>query len=174
MQIDPAAALALWAVDVDLVDRVYTIPALPASEWVLAILAGSWADIVPGLIADRDDLDDLILDGEVTSADCEAAARDALAAASGLKWWTAVRLARAAAETWIGSELALRGLDPSRMPLGAYLAATYRAAAREMEDSKRAQLDMELDRPPKGVSAAERFDETAAADAFMELAARGQ
>lgn len=175
VQIDPAATLAQWAIDVDIGDQSYTIPGLPASEWLLAVLGGSWMDIVPGLLDDEsgDRLDERIISGAIAFDDLVGPARDALAAASGTRWWTAARLAQASADTWLGHELQLRGLDPARMPFAAWLAGAYRAATRALDDPKRMQLDMELDRPPKGVPLEEWFNEQEAADSFMRLAAGG-
>lgn len=175
MQIEPAATLAQWAIDVDIAGETYTIPALPASEWLLAVLAGSWLDILPGLLSGEDGerIDELIVDGALTFDDLVGPARDALAAAAGTKWWTAARLGQAAVDSWVAHELQLRGLDPARMPLAAFLAGAYRAATRASDEAKRMQLDMELDRPPKGVAPEEWFDEAAAADSFLALAKGG-
>lgn len=167
MRVDPEATLRCWALDVDLAGRTYPIPALPAADWLLPITTGTWLDIVPGLLTDPTAVDDLLLDGELTYAECKRAAQGAVGAASGMAWWTALRLARAATDSWISGELTLRGVDPHRWPLAAYLAAAYRAATEHLEPGKRMSLDMELDRPPAGVPAEEWWDGDAAAQGFM-------
>lgn len=175
MKIDAAAAYRCWAVDVELADRTWRIPALPAADWLDA-LNGTWLDVVPGLVDDpAGDLDDLLVDGTVDRAAREAAARDAVAAAAGMPWWTASRLAVTLNQQWnsVGSELLLRGVDPGVRPLGAVLSATYWALARHLDAQKRAQLDIDLDRPPKGVPISEMYDRQAAGQAFMALAASG-
>lgn len=173
MRFDPEAALRCWPVHLDLADRTWTIPALPAADWMAATLSG-WLDIIPGLLVDPADLDDLLDDGTVGYTDCVAAARDALEAAAGCRWWTAQRLIHAACD-WgsIGGELLLRGINPAVAPLGAVLAAAYRTATRHAEPAERARIDFELDRPPTGIPAAEWFDESEAAEAFMALASAG-
>lgn len=173
MRFDPEAGLRCWPVDVDVGGRTWTIPALPAADWMAAALTG-WLDIVPGLVDQPAALDDVLDDGTVSYDDCVAAARDALEAAAGCRWWVALRLVHTVCD-WatVGGELLLRGVDPGTAPLGAVLAAAYRAATRNADDPQRARIDLALDRPPEGVPVDEWFDEDAAADAFMALAAAG-
>jgi hypothetical protein len=173
MRFDPEAGLRCWPVHVDVAGRTWTIPARPAADWMAAVLTG-WLDVVPGLTADAYPLDDLLDDGTVGYDDCVSAARDALEAAAGCRWWTAQRLIHAACD-WatVGGELLLSGVNPGSAPLGAVLAAAYRAATRHADTTQRARLDLELDKPPAGVPVADWFDEAEAADAFMALAAAG-
>lgn len=166
MNFDPEACLRSWALDVDIAGATYTIPALPASGWLMAVASGSYLDIVPGLLEGPGEaLDDLLLDGDPDGL-CQAAARAAIGAASGTSWWTATRLARAISTTWIGGEFTLQGVDADRVPFGAYLAAAYRLVSRRLDDQQRARLDMELAAPPTGVAPEEWFDEGAAAAGF--------
>lgn len=169
MHLDPLAGLKCWSVDVDIGDRTYSVPAQPAAVWLLPILNGSWTDIVPGLLDDPGDLADLILDGTVTYEQVRDAARDALAAAAGMKWWIAAQLAHAVAGSWVAAELALHGVDPDRVSLGAWLAAAHRTATREMDKADRARFEFDLERPPEGVAPEEWFDEDEAAAGFVAL-----
>jgi hypothetical protein len=173
MQIDPAAVVRCWAVDVDLGPHTVTIPALPARPWLTALITEGWAGIVPGLLPADSPVDDLITDGTITSAECTAAARAALAAAAGCPWWTAQRLAHGCVAGELGAELVLRGVDPDRLPLAAYLAAGYRAASRHLDDPKRARLDSQLEAPPRGIPVEEWWDRAAAANSFMQAIAGG-
>lgn len=167
MDVDPAATLRCWAVEVELAGRTWTIAARPAADWLLAAI-GPWSDIVPGLVDDPDDdLDDLIADGTVGSDELRQAAQDALTATAGLKWWTAEHLARVAVTTWLAGEVLLSGVDPAAAPFGAYLAAAYRAATRHMTKEDRLKFDLDLTQPPAGVDPEEWFDEDAAAAGFM-------
>lgn len=157
MRIDPEATLRLWSVDVDIADRTYLIPPLPAQAWIVAV-HGSWADIVPGMLVNADDLEDLIADGTVGHDECVRAARAAVEAASGARWWTAVKLAHCAGGE-IGAELLLRGVDPERVPWGAWLLAAHRVATRDAKDVEVARVDAELDAPPQGLALEELADE---------------
>ena len=175
MRLDPLAALRCWTVDVDIGGVTYTIPPMTADGWLVPILGGSWTDIVPGLLVDTGDLADLLLDGEVSYEEVRAVARDALTEAAGMKWWIATQLAHVASSTWVAAELTLRGVDPARVSLGAWLGAAHRAATRNMEKTDLAQFDFELERPPDGVPPEEWFDEEEAANSFVAaMAADGQ
>lgn len=171
MKFDAAATLRCWAVDVDVGGHTYTIPARPASEWLLAVSDGAYLEIVPGLLDDPTVLDDQLIDDDSLGAECQAAARAAIGAAAGCPWWTAVRLARAIGETWIGGELAIRAVDPDRLSFAGYLAAAYRLTVRHLDEAKTAQLDAQLEQPPMGVAPEEWFDEDAASAGFLAAAA---
>ncbi len=159
MKIDPEATLRCWKVDVDVAGRTYTIPALPARAWILATY-GSWADIVPGMLeGDVDELEEGIASGTVSSEECKRAAREALEAAAGTRWWTASRLAHCAGDA-IGSELLLAGINPDTTPFGAWLLAAYRVATRHAKDVQIAQLDSELDAPPADMTPEQLWEES--------------
>jgi len=169
---DQAAMLRSWSIEVELGGGEYTIPALPAADWLLALADGAWGDIVPGLLAQDDatDLDDMLSEGTLEEDEIRAAARDALTAAAGIPWWIARTLARFAAQNWVGPELLIRGVDPGRTCLGGYLAAVYHIATRNLDAMKRGQFDMELQRPPADLPPEEWFDEDAAADSWLAAA----
>lgn len=157
MKVDPEATLRIWSVDVDIGGKAYTIPPLPARDWLLAVLyltrdglAGPIPGVVPDLIRD-DDLADAIADGLVSSDECTQAARAAVEAAAGMKWWTAIKLAHSCVGEGIGAELISRGVDPATMPFAAYLIAGYRIATRHAADVDLARIDSELDAPPAGL-----------------------
>lgn len=175
--LDPVAALRCWAVDVDVAGQVYTVPARPAVDWLLAIVDGAWADIVPGLL-DPDQsgpLQDAIADLTVDPAEVRTAAQAALAEAAGTKWWTARTLAMSIAVTpeMVGL-LMTRGVDPAHVSLGGYLTAGYALAVRNMDKTQRARFDLDLQRPPAGVPAEEWWDEDAAADSFLSAMGAGR
>lgn len=170
MDIDPVAVLQCWAVEVDVGEHVYTIPALPASAWLLPILEGGWIDIVPGLLVDADQLRDDLVDGLVPYEECRTAAQAALAMAAGTRrWWAATSLAKATMASWVGGDLVLHGVDLDRVPLAAYLAAAYRAATANMDKVARGRFDMDLNRPPPGIAPEEWFDEEEAEQGFLAL-----
>lgn len=166
MNVDAAATLAPYAVDVDVGEHTVTIPALPASVWLAALIRGSVTDIVPGLV-DGDVLDDEIADGRIGGAELMAAARAALAAAAGSSWWSATTLAVQAVGSGLHAELLLNGLDPAVVSLGAYLAAALHVATRGVAAEKRDEIHWLLDKPPVGVDPGEWFDEDAAAAGFV-------
>jgi uncharacterized protein YcbX len=169
IQFDRAATREPVEIDVDVDGSSYTIPALPASDWLVVIAHGTWADIVPGLLP-RDAtsvLEDRLADLQVGHDAIRQAAQAALAAAAGTKWWTARLLAVTTVTTHLAARLRLAGVDPTVVSLGAYLSTAYTAAQEGMDRQARAQFDMELQRPPAGVAPEEWYDEDAAADGFL-------
>lgn len=177
MEVAGGALIIPRPVLVDLGGREYRIPATPAAQWMLVLLERGWADIVPGMCeGDLEALHDDIALGDITPAECERAAQDAVTAAAGVQWWTAVKLLHsAAADPAAMGELRSSGLDVAAAPLGAVLVALYRVYTRDQEKKDVAKLDAELTKPPPGVSvAAGRYDPSAAAAAFeAAFAARG-
>lgn len=169
LQVDADATLKMWSVDVDIAGHTITIPPLPAADWMVAVCDGSITAVIPGLLDPASEL--VIMDaldsGDVTAGDLEKATQDAIAAASGMRWWTAVKLAHSIAGTAVGAELLLRGVDAQRVPFAAYLAAGYRAGAVLMEEKDRRSWERELEKPPPDVPLEERFDEVVAANQWM-------
>lgn len=152
--------------------RVYTIPSLPASAWLLPILEGGWIDIVPGLLGDDprvEQLRDDLVDGVVGYDECRDAAQAALVIAAGTRrWWSVSTLSKAVMMSWIAGEL-VRGVDLDRVSLAAFLAASYRIATENMDRSAKGRFDMELDRPPRGLAPEEWLDEDEAEQSFLAL-----
>lgn len=175
MRFAAAASMRCWGVLLTVGDREYAIPPLAAGPWLEAITYPTYRRIVPGMVAglDADDLLDEVVAGRVRMADLDAAARDAIAEVSGMRWWSATRLASWLVGNWdtLGSAVLSRGLDMSTAPLGAVLVVTYRVILENQKsEQERHKVDLELDRPPVGVSAEEMFDPRSATAAFMALA----
>lgn len=169
MNVDPAASLSCTEIEVDLGEMTYVIAALPAAAWLKPVLNGAWVDIVPGLLASDDgNVDDALIAGTLDYAELKSAARAALGVAAGMAWFEAVNLIHAAAGSWVGGELTLRGVDATRLPLGAYLAAAYRAATKHMDTAQRTRFDMDLSRPPAGTDPADWYDEEQAELNFLK------
>lgn len=166
------AALRVWAVEVELAGRMWRIEPTPAAGWFSAILSGETAGVIPGMceLADEEDFLDLMVAGTIRWPDVQRANRDALAAASGWKWWEAERMIHSMAAEWrlIGGLLTSHGVNLERQSLGAVLNATYSLAVRNMSKDDKFVFDSQLSRPPLGAApASEWFDEAEFADAFV-------
>lgn len=175
MEVSGGALIVPRKAYVEVGGREYVIPARPAQDWMLLLLEDDWADIVPGLCeGDLAALDEDLVVGRVTTADCEHAAKDVVTAVAGCNWWTAVRLIHsAAADPAAFGELRAGGLDLSVAPLGAALVTLYRIYTKDHDRKDVAKIDAELARPPEGVSAVEsRYNADAAAAAFEAQFAR--
>ncbi len=170
------AALRVWAIEVDVGDRTYRIPPLPASRWWEAVLSKELGPIVPGMLEpeDEEEVVDALFGGVVSVQQLTTANREALAAASGWKWWVAERLIVSAAAEWrvIGGLLQGAGIDLERVSIGAALSAMYAMAVTNMKKEDRFQFDSQLNAPPIGYAdAREWYDESAYADVFADLLA---
>lgn len=146
---DGRAALACFPVDVMLAGQSFRIGARPARAWLLLIAEENWLAIVPAMI-DGDEILDLIDVGRLDRAELVAAARDAVEAVSGMRWWSACRLAKAlVGGIELVGAMVLAGVDPDRISIGGYLAAAYRILIEHRDDKQRSALDAELMAAPQ-------------------------
>lgn len=164
MDFDPDAR-RLAGIDVELGGVWHTIPARPAGDWIRA-LRNNWTGMLLELI-DTPVLDDALFDGNITTGELTAAARDALTAAAGVRWSVATRLIGFGQGPEAGGELILRGVDAEQVSLGTYVLACYSIATRHQDTKRRAEIDMELQLPPAGVDAEDWYDEDEAATGFL-------
>jgi len=164
---DALAALDIWGCEVDVAGHTVTIPAVPAADWFVAILAEDVGPILPGLL--DSEVDKLrvmmaLMDGAVTVEELADLSQQVLAEISGWQWWQADRLIRGAGAYWreIGGELGRRGVDLHRISLGEALNIIYRLCTATMNQEERTKFEFELSLPPAGVDTAVMYDAQAA------------
>lgn len=139
-EVDPAASLAIWSIEVALGGKMFTIPPLPASDWLPALMTGDPTRVFPGLVEDSDELDMMLVEGTVGPEEVAEAAADAIEQAAGRRMWPALVLANVARKQWsiIGSELAKSGIVRfDQIPLGSALDAIYGVAVSRLGDEGR-------------------------------------
>lgn len=171
---DAGASLAPAAIDIELGQWIYTIPARPASDWIEAILDEDGGAIVPGLM-DEDTAADIwreFLRGHITQQELQQAWRHALGAASGQPWWQCARLVMSAAEpsSWpiVHGKLTMRGVDLTKVSIGACYNAIWYIALTSCESAQeRSQLEFQLTTPPVDVAPEEALSEFDVAGDFM-------
>lgn len=177
---DLVASLQPWPVEqIWIGDRVYRVPAMPASHWLWILLEPdvSLFAIVPGLLEPdaKEHVEGLILDGLYSREELEDLAWDIVSVAAGRPWWSVLYLlgnAKAATNSdVVQGELALHAVDASRMSLSSWLSAVYMIFIRGMDQQKRQQFDMMLARPMPGLRA--KSDPAANRAAFAALEASG-
>lgn len=128
MNIDPAASMRCWAITVELGGREFEIPALPAADWWPLLKEPSSGILIDFLKSGPDDpLSTMLLSGEVSLADLNAALRDVISEATGRSFHSSVVLATVAENRWdiIGGQLARAGFRWDVAPIGAALDAIY-------------------------------------------------
>jgi hypothetical protein len=165
------AALRMWPVTGDLGGATYRIAPLPAIRWIIPIVDDDWFAIVPGMLdpADRG-VDDALDDGAITHDDCVRAARDAVGVASGVSWWSAVRLVQSVmAAPDLTGELLMRGIDAQVVSLGAFVQAAYRLFTRDTDKKQRARVDRDVEAVPPELTLADRWEPEAEASGFEAM-----
>ena len=178
MATDALAALDIWGCSVDVGPITVVVPALPARQWMLAILGTDTAGpILPGMLgpADESAVMGLLVDGVIDfEEDLVRLQREVLEEISGMRWWEADRLIRSAAGAWqvIGGELTRLSVDLDAISLAALLNTIYVICTRGLDAEKKGSFDFELSRPPAGVPAAVLYDQQAAESAFLALMAQ--
>ena len=142
MEVDPLASMRCWAITVTLGGHEFEIPALPAVDW-WPVLTSVNPRRVLDLLTSSHDLDEMILDGEVTSAEVTEACVDAIEEATGRSLHVALVLALAADGNWptIGGHLAQIGFRWDQQPIGAALDAIYAVIIGNLPEDARAKFE---------------------------------
>lgn len=150
MTTDPVALVSRAPVRLTVAGVPLLVPYAPAGAWLGRLrdpftVAVSMADE-----ASRDRLLDLMLDAGGVTGQLRTASVGLLRQVSGREqWWETVRLAYLGADGLLG-ELTLRGVDPWRVSLGQWCAATYTAATRHAKTEDVLKFDAQLGFPPPG------------------------
>ena len=138
MDVDPLASMRCWAIGIELGGREFEIPALPAVEWWPVIASGDLAQVLDFIASspdDPDNLDELLLAGEVSGEDLTEAANDAIEEVTGRSFHAAFVLAVVAKAQWgtVGGVLAQTGFRWDLQPIGAALDAIYEILTSRMD-----------------------------------------
>jgi hypothetical protein len=153
---------------VDVGRFAFRIPPSTASEWLVAVSdEDSVTAIIPGMLDDvaTERLYNQVESERINLDDVRRGALDAIAAASGFRWWEAVRLA-GMAEANNGEffgRLIVKGVDPRHQSFGAWCSAAYSLALQGFgEDKERLKFTARFEAPPPG-------EEYEAGDSFESM-----
>lgn len=148
MDVDPTASMRVWAVEVDIGAVVARIPPLPASDWLPTLMEGDVFGVF-GLVEGLD-IEELLVDGEITINDAVGAAVKLIESAAGRSVWMSLALASLAKVRWlsIGSDIVRSSVRLDQVSLGAALDAIYGAITQGMDEKGVARLNATLFRPP--------------------------
>jgi hypothetical protein len=151
VEVDPAASMRIWAIELDLGGRTFTVPALPAAGWFPVLLEGNPL-LVLEMIEDGpadDELDTMILSGQVGAEEMTEALTLAIEQAAGRTYHCALVLAQMAALQWaaIAGVLAERGFSWEERPLGAALDAIYAVVCQRLDKDGLDKFQQLLDNP---------------------------
>ena len=150
MDVDPAASMRCWAVEIELGGRVFEIPALPAAEWWPVLSSADLTQILDFIVSTPDDpanLDDLLLSGALFGDELGVALLDAIEETAGRSFHAALVLATVMNNQWasVNGELARTGFRWDEQPLGAALDAVYSVITSRLEEDRLAEFLALLD-----------------------------
>lgn len=139
----------------------------PALDWIEAVRMGT-DSVVLSLADNAEELVVALALGEVPLREVSEASHRLLEEETGRKWWVALKLLVSSCGGEILGELTLSGVDPARVSLGQWCAATYRVLTRNAEPRDKMKLDFELELPPSGYE--EAWDDGNDFEAMVALA----
>lgn len=151
---NPILSLRPWPVVITVGGEEFTIPPLPAADWLAALMSEAFSldDLFPGLLDDEDhDRAVAVLLSDMHELEqFHRLTLDIVELASGRSWWVALRLIGAAVGSWdvIGAELILKQVDPERLSLAAWLDAVLLVMLRSMEEKDITMFTLKLEAPP--------------------------
>lgn len=132
----------------------YTVRAMDAARWIIALTGDLHSSVLPGFLraAERADLVQRSMVGEVPSGAVWDAARDVIEVASGRRWWQAMYLVGYAEHNGgaLYGRLLLAGVSPRGMPFAAWCAAMFAMITKDMDETQRAKFDASFMMPPDG------------------------
>lgn len=171
---DVLATLRPVAVQVQLGNWLYELPALPAADWIAALADPDGGAIVPGLLDPEDQR--LVwrdyLRGEIDPDELKVAWREVVGVVTGRKWWVGARLVLNAVhpDVWatVHGRMVKEGLDLEAISIGAFCDAVWVMTMDGAKDeAERSQARFALTLPPPDVDIAEAYDKAEAGDGFM-------
>jgi hypothetical protein len=141
----------------------YTVAAVDAGGWLVALTSDLHDSVVPGLLLAEDRLAVVrrLMVGGVESDALWAAARDVIEVVSGHRWWQALYLVGYAEQGHgaLYGRLLLAGVRPEGITFAAWCAAMFAMITRDMDEAQRTRFDASFLMPPDGdVSQVEDWD----------------
>lgn len=174
---DAIQSLRPWPVEITLAGREFQIPALPAADWLAALMVErlDLEDVLPGLLDDveAEVVEETMLQGLLSVEDKDLVSLEVITIVSGRPWWVALRLIETARNSWdaLGSEMVSK-VDASKVSLSAWLDALFAVILTSIEESKRLMFQMKLEVAPEGFGPKPE-ELTMGSDTFMSMAGDG-
>lgn len=178
--VDPTSSLRPFELVVTLGGRDYTVRAAYADEWLTVLLPEEGvdlSDIIPGMLAeaDQDRFNEAVWEGMIPDGEIEDVSLEVLKEVSGRDWWWVLHLLWSATGAWmiVYGRMVSQGIDPTRIPLGAFLDAMYLMCIQNMDKEQRSEFDRMLEKPPPGVEFEEAVDVDAESASFLNMMNQG-
>lgn len=110
--------------------------------------------ILPGFCEpeDQEYVDDALMAGNVTTEEVDSVTLTLIEMVSGRPWWVAVRMINVAELKWgtFGAEMAMIGIDPTRISLAAWLDVLWQLFFRFLDPQKWVTFTAQIEAPPPG------------------------
>jgi hypothetical protein len=137
VEVDPLASMRCWAIEIELGGRTYDVPALSAVDWWPVLSDANPLAVLD--VIESNDLDERLLDGELTQAEMIDALREAIEEAAGRSFHATIVLVMVANTQWpiINGQLVQRGFRWEGQPLGAALDAVYAVVTQALDKEPR-------------------------------------
>jgi hypothetical protein len=147
VEVDPLASMRCWAVTVELGGQEFEIPALPAADWWPVLVEADPGAVLDLLKSNPEELDLLLLSGQVSSKELGATLMEAVEEATGRSFHVGFVLATVASQHWpvVGGQLALKGFRWDVMPIGAALDAIHSLIVAGMTEDNLVKFEALLD-----------------------------
>lgn len=178
--VDPLSSIQPFELVVTLGDEEYRVRAACAAEWLGVLLSQEdldLSDVLPGMLTDEDQqrMTDDAWDGAFSDEEVNQAALDVITEVSGRDWWWTLHLLWSVAGAWlvVYGRMVAQGIDPTRIPLGAFLDAMYMTSVQNMDKQQRSEFDRMLEQPPPGIEFEEAVDVDAESTAFLNMMNQG-
>jgi hypothetical protein len=148
LEFDPIASMRMWAVEIEAGERLLRIPPLPAADWMPCLMRMDVMGVLD--LAEDVDLDDALMDGEITTEQARDAAVKLLESAAGRTCWTSMALVALATRYWmtIGADLMRMSVKFDQISLGAALDAIYGSLTKGLDEKGLKRLNVTLERAP--------------------------
>lgn len=171
--LDPIWSLKQWPVEVEVHGLEFTIPAMPATEWLAILMSDEFGPehILPGMltVAEREQVEHLLHQDVLDIQELWKLGLEVVTQVSGRPWYVALRLVLTAKSAWdaLGGDMAAVRSDAS---LAAWLDILFTLLVRNIEDSKRTMFLMKLELVPEGWGEPVVDTMQMSADAFLAMA----
>lgn len=148
---------------------------MSAAEWLELLMGELDLELIfPGLLSDddRELVEELLLDEEMTLDELQRRSLEIIAEVSGRPWWVALRMIDLAQSRWsvFGGALVMAGVRSDMIPLGAWLDAVWVITFDSLPKDKWTMLASLIEALPPSEMPEDRMDAfTVTTDAFTEF-----
>jgi hypothetical protein len=170
-------SLKPWPTQLYLGGHEFEIPAVPAADWIPAIIdmTEDTVGLLMSLLSEDDSarLTDLMFTGTVATEDLFTLCTDLLTTVGARPWWVTVRLVSVAQQNWdtVGAEMMLKGVNASTVSLAGWLDVFLLVLLRMMDPKQTAMFTTRLEMvPPEFADQVPVEAMEMSADAFLSMA----